>query len=129
MVTAGEELAARARDPAADPESVRTALGELLTTTPELGLTVAFDILAREPRYQPSRSLVIDPDEQAWRRWSLRVVAATVLLDSPVAATVFDELYDELAESTELARAVAVVARPSESLTAPQRSALQALAR
>ena len=124
-----EQLAIRARDPDGDPATVRTALTELLRTDPEQGLVVAFDILAREPRYRPSRSLVIDPYENAWRRWSLRVAAGAVLLDSPVVARVFDELYDELAESAELAQAVVGAAEPNPSLTAPQRAALQALAR
>jgi hypothetical protein len=100
------DLVRRAEDAASDPESVGNALAELLSTDPRVGASTALGILARQPRIKPSFGLVIDPDGVALLRWRQRVAAAAALLESPALDRIFDELYEELAESQEFAHDV-----------------------
>lgn len=126
---APDDLAADALSADAQPETVRAALGVLLERDAGLGLTTAFDILARGPRIKPSRGLLIDPADSVWRRWGQRVAAGAALVSSPVVARVFDEVREELAESVELARDVLDVADPHPGLDAERRAALLSLRR
>ena len=95
-----------AESPDSTPEATSTALTALLVADPRRGATTVLGILAAGPRYQPSRGLLIDPHDDAHRRWERRVAAVRALLASPAAALVADELADELADSPELAAAV-----------------------
>jgi hypothetical protein len=104
-------------------------LAQLLAREYELGVGIAFDILAREPRIKPSRALLIDPDDSARRRWSQRVAAGVALVESIALARLFAEIHDELSESAELAADVLVSARVHPQVSAADRRTLLTLRR
>lgn len=99
-------LAARAEDDTIDPRDLASSLADLLERSPGVGAAIALGLLAREPRIRPSRHLLIDPDDEAYRRWRLRVIAAAALRASAAGCVVERELADEFAESPDLERDV-----------------------
>lgn len=99
---------ATAESSATSAQATAEALTALLEVDPRLGASTVLGILACGPRYEPSRGLLVDPHDDAHRRWQRRVVAARTLLASPAAGLVAAELRDELADSPELAAAVEV---------------------
>jgi hypothetical protein len=106
------DLVRLAEDENATPADVRRLLQQLLGTDPEVGAATALGILSREPRLKPSRRLLIDPDDDVYRRWEQRVAAAAALLEAPGHAGVGAELLAELAEEPDLgtdARSAAVL--------------------
>ncbi|MBE7190110.1 hypothetical protein [Jatrophihabitans endophyticus] len=96
-----ERMVARAEDDATEPGELATVLDELVVRAPGIAAAVALGLLAREPRVKPSRRLLIDPSDAAYRRWRRRVVAAAALLAS---AQVRHELAAEFADSPDLER-------------------------
>ena len=107
------------RDAHVHPGVRQDAWRELFEHDPAVASSAAFDLLAGEPRIKPSRGLVVDPGDSAWRRWQLRVAAAAALLVSPVAARVLDEVRDELAEDVDLAADVLATVRRGHAGTSP----------
>jgi hypothetical protein len=108
-------------------DALGAAWQELFALDPVIAASAAFDLLAAEPRIKPSRGLLVDPHDLVRRRWDRRVASASALLASPLAAQVFDELRDELAEDADLIADVLALAAPSPALSDGQRHALLAL--
>ena len=97
-----EDLVVAAEAESTDPDELRTILDRLLAGWPGIGTAVALGLLAREPRVKPSRDLLIDPRNDAHRRWLRRVTAAAALLGSPSAADVRQELREEFTDDPDL---------------------------
>lgn len=91
------------------PEETAAALREVLAADPRAGRGVVFDILAAGPHLEPERGLLVDPTNDAYRRWRRRVLAARTLLDSPAGDAVAAELHDEIHADPRFAAAVHAV--------------------
>ncbi|MHA3701767.1 hypothetical protein ACXR2U_06245 [Jatrophihabitans sp. YIM 134969] len=92
--------------PASSVAATRAAVEALLAADPRLGASTVLGVLSLPPRYRPSRGLLVDPGDDAHRRWERKVAVTRALLASPAATLVADELADELADCPELAAAV-----------------------
>ena len=95
------DLVETAQNEDTEPLLVRTALRELLQRDASFGIATALEILARDPRFRPSRGLLIDPANAARRRWGQRVAACAALLESSALPRVRDEVEAEMAECAE----------------------------
>jgi hypothetical protein len=97
------ELVEIAQNDDTEPLLVRAALRDLLQRDASFGVATALEILAREPRFRPSRGLLIDPANAARRHWGQRVAACAALLESSALPRVREEVEAEMAECADFA--------------------------
>ena len=120
------ELVETAQNEDTEPYLVRSALRELLQVDATFGVAAALEVLARDPRFRPSRGLLVDPANAARRHWGQRVAACAALLESSVLPHVRDEVEAEMAECADFAAdvrfAVGVPVSRAAAGRAPARS-------
>jgi hypothetical protein len=101
-----------ALDPNAAAPVVEAALTALIERAPHSGVTTALNIVDRRPRVKPSRNLVIDPNNDVYRRWRQSVPACVALIKSPRCADNLDAILSRLTGSPQFAADVITAAQP-----------------